>query len=120
VSGQTDSIVDIVKERRSIIQSIADGIFDGAEDDLFEAVKRRRRIVDLTLITKLAPGDTVKFNETANPKYLKGVKASVTEVKTTTVRVQMPDMIAGDTGGRFEGMIVSCPVSILDKVDDDA
>lgn len=116
MSGQTDSIVDIVKERNRIVGLVASGFFDGAEDLLYDAIKRRRKVVETLKTQELQPGDTVSFNGQARPKYLQnGVLATVKEVYTTGVLLVMPDVIAGDTGGRFEGREVRCPAAIIDK-----
>jgi hypothetical protein len=116
VSGETDSIVDIVRERNRIVQSVTTGLFDGAEDLLYDAIKRRRKTVETLKTQAMQPGDKVTFNGMARPKYLQaGVIAEVKEVYTTGVLLQMPDVIAGDTGGRFEGREVRCPAAIIDK-----
>lgn len=118
MSGQTDSIVDIVRERNRIVQQVATGFFDGCEDLLYDAIKRRRKVVETTKTAELAPGDKVTFNGLARPKYLQaGVEAEVVEVYTTGVLLSMPFSIPGDTGGRFEGREVRCPAAIIDKVD---
>ncbi len=123
VRAQPDSIVAIAKERNRLLQGIAQGWFDGNEDMLFDAVKRRQAVVDLEKAGEFQVGDTVIFNKTARPKYLqKGVEAIVQSVGQTSVTVKMPDTILGDTGGRFfdrftgEGAIVRCPVSIVERV----
>lgn len=110
-----------VIERSKVIQQIAQGLFDDNEDALYDAIKRRRKIVDLTKVSEFQVGDTVVFNSQARPKYLKGVEGSVVEVNSTTVLVQMPDSIPGDTGGRFrdwpngKGARVRTPVGIVDR-----
>ena len=118
MSGETDSIVDIVRERNRIVQQIATGMFDGSEDLLYDAIKRRRKVVETAKTQELQVGDKVTFNGMARPKYLQnGVIAEVREVYTTGVLLLMPNVIAGDTGGRFEAREVRCPAAIIDPVD---
>lgn len=112
-----DSVVTEVIERSAVIQRIAQGLFDGQEDTLYDALKRRRKVVETLKTQEFQPGDKVSFNGLARPKYLQqGVIAEILTVNTTGVLVQMPDVILLDTGGRFEGREVNCPAAIIDKV----
>lgn len=108
-------------ERQKVITKIAEGIFDAHEDILYAAIKRRRTITDLDKINHFQVGQLVQFNSQARPKYLKGVVATITDVKPRSVTLKLPENIDGDTGGRFrdrfnpsQGAEVSCPVGIID------
>jgi hypothetical protein len=104
-----------VIERSQVIQRIGQGLFDGSEDTLYDAIKRRRKVTDTLKTQEFQVGDKVTFNGMARPKYLQtGVIAEIVSVNTTGVLLKMPDSILGDTGGRFEGREVNCPAAIID------
>lgn len=111
-----DSVATEVIERSQVIQRIAQGLFDGQEDALYDAIKRRRKVTDTIKTQTFQIGDKVTFNRSTRPKYLHagGVVATILNVNTTGVLLQMPDSILGDTGGRFEGREMNCPASIIE------
>ena len=99
-----------------ILLAIANGAADGHTDAIYDALKRRQRVVSSIQLATIKVGDTVEFNSQCRPKYLQGVQGKVVKVNQTKVKVQMPDFIPGDTGRRFAGFIIDSPASLFTVV----
>lgn len=97
-----------------LIDAILDGVADNDIDKLNAAIKQRREMKNNRKILFMSIGDTVVFNEQANPKYLQGNKATVAKVNKTTVTVNMEEnyQLRKYSGSKN----VRCPISIVDKV----
>jgi hypothetical protein len=99
----------------AVIGAILDGLFDGDEGALYDAIKQRQRLADARKRLSFRKGDKVRFNGTASPKYLIGAEATVERVKATRV-----DIVLSATVGRFPGgpgsAPIPCPVGIIEKV----
>lgn len=100
-------------------EELIDGILNGvADDDLDKlnlAIKQRRELRNSKKILFISPGDKVRFNLQANPKYLQGHTAIVKKVNNTTVSVDLPDDYSLR---KYRGSKnVRCPISIVDKVE---
>lgn len=99
-----------------VVDAILNGVCDDHLDKLTSTIKKRRELQNEKKILFIAPGDKVRFNDFANPKYLRGHVVIVKKVNQSTVTVDMPDDYSLK---RFRGSVgVRCPISIVDKVED--
>jgi hypothetical protein len=102
----------------NIFSQIASGDFDEDFDNVFQALRERERYVRSLKASQalgtLQPGDTVRFNNEARPKYLQGGLATVERLNSTRVVITL----ITDHGSRYrQGMSLPCPPDILEKVD---
>jgi hypothetical protein len=98
-----------------LVDAILEGVADDNVDALSAAIISRREIKNSKKILFISPGDTVKFNAQASPKYLRGHTATVTKVNKTTVTVDIPEDAWG--ARKYCGAKnIRTPISIVDKV----
>ena len=98
-----------------LVDSILDGVADDNIDALNGAIEQRRKLKDNRKMLFIAPGDIVRFNRQARPKYLQGHTATVTKVNKTTVLVDIPNDAWG-TKKYCGAKNIRTPISIVDKV----
>jgi len=97
--------------------ALSRGEYDDRLAQIVEAVNDRRRAMDARKRLSFAPGDVVRFNASANPKYLIGHTATITAINRTRVTLDMPDDPAL---GRYRGQSgVKCPVSIIEPIEEE-
>jgi len=94
-----------------LLASIKIGALDTEMDAISNAVSIRRdaikRIKEINLRAAISEGDTVWFSMSANPSYLRGVKATVRKFNPKKIIVDLPSPV-----GRFHKGII-CPPSLL-------
>jgi len=90
--------------------AIITGEFDNELDRISQSIKTRKEMLDAVLKNSLKVGDKVKFNDTTKPTYMRGMVATVTQIRRERVRVKLDKPT-----GRFQSEIVT-PVSLLVKV----
>ena len=91
-------------------------LIDGGEcdDDLNTintAIRERQKLLARRTIRTIRDGQKVRFNDTVNPTYLRGLEGTVVKVNKTNV-VVLPD----EHRGRFAGQI-RVPANLLEVVD---
>jgi hypothetical protein len=94
----------------AINTAIITGEFDNELDLIAQSIKTRRDMLSAKLKSSLSIGDKVKFNDQTNPAYMRGMVATVVNIKRERVVVRMDKPT-----GRFTGSITT-PVSLLEKV----
>lgn len=98
-----------------IISTIVSGHVDASLEVIVKAIRMRRENLNDSKVLLLKPGDEVRFNTQANPKYLEGITATVKKVNRKTVNVDIPDNAYG--ARKFRGARdVRTPIAIVDKV----
>lgn len=90
--------------------AILTGKLDSELDLITRSIKTRKEMLDTVLKNSLKVGDKVKFNDTTKPTYMRGMVATVTEIRRERVSVKLEKPT-----GRFQSEIVT-PVSLLVKV----
>jgi len=99
-----------------VITDIATGAYDSDLANISIAIRARidglKGIKKATMFAALQVGDRVKFNDSVNPKYMKGVFATVTAKRRTKVSIKLDSAV-----GKFRaGEQITTPVTIVDKV----
>jgi hypothetical protein len=79
-----------------MLDDIMGGKYDSRLDEIIEAVRERRRIVNKRFAQSLQVGDRIRFNEFVSPKYLQGARGVVTGKLRANVTV-----VLDETQGRF-------------------
>lgn len=90
--------------------AIITGVFDTELDLINRSIKTRKDMLSAMLKNSLNIGDKVKFNDTTKPTYMRGMVATVTQIRRERVSVKLDKPT-----GRFQGEIVT-PVSLLVKL----
>ena len=93
-----------------ILNSISSGEFDKDITLLSNAIINRRDRLNYQMLNTIRPGDTIMFNGKCNPKYLRGVKATVKGFGRNRIIVDLAQPI-----GRFSRN-VRVPLGIYTKV----
>ncbi len=94
----------------AINTAIISGEFDSELDLITRSIKTRKEMLDAMLKNSLKVGDKVKFNDNTKPTYMRGMVATVTQIRRERVsgKLEKPT-------GRFQSEIVT-PVSLLVKL----
>jgi hypothetical protein len=97
-----------------IMTAILNGSHDDEFDGIYAAIKERQKALNLIKQSEFTEGMEVRFNSHASPKYLVGIKATITNVVRGQKTVSVT--LAEDVGRFSAGRSVSCPVAIIDAV----
>lgn len=98
----------------SICQTIILGGADDILDEISDALKERKAIINGAKIYDIKIGDIVRFNTDTRPKYLQGFEVKVLKKNKKTVVVKIPDDAWGTK--RYRGGEIRVPLSLIDKV----
>ena len=90
--------------------AIITGEFDNELDRISQSIKTRKEMLDAVLKNSLKVGDKVRFNKSTKPVYMRGMLATVTQIRRERVSEKRDNPT-----GRFQSEIVT-PVSVLEKV----
>lgn len=93
----------------NVVVPTMNGEYDEYLDNMIEIVKQRRAAKS-PQIWEFQVGDVVKFNDNTNPKYLRGVSATVKKINRTKIVVDLDCR-----QGRFFHN-VTVPLTLVDKV----
>jgi hypothetical protein len=93
-----------------ITKAILDGTFDAELNTLLQTINLRKDRKSMSTLFSIRIGDTIMFNHTCRPKYLRGVKATVRDIGRTCIRVDLDRRI-----GRFYTN-VTVPLGIYSKI----
>lgn len=94
----------------AIISAILDGVCDGFESSITDALRERRKLNDSRKALSIVKDTRVRFNDQASPKYLRGATATVTGRAQKNLLIKLDE----DCGRFRAGVEVRCPVSIID------
>lgn len=89
---------------------IVAGKLDDCLNILAEAIAFRRERLNAKKMNSFNIGDKVKFNNSVKPKYLRGIQATITNVRRKRIEIKLDYSI-----GRFASRI-TCPVSLIEKI----
>jgi preprotein translocase subunit YajC len=95
---------------KQINTGIINGEFDAELGQISQSIKIRKEMLDVQLKNSLNVGDKVRFNKSTKPVYMRGMLATVTQIRRERVSVKLDNPT-----GRFQSEIVT-PVSLLEKV----
>jgi len=100
---------------RSLLDAIADGRLDDHLTAVADGVHARQHLLrtvrSAAALASLCPGDPVRINDAASPRYLIGMQGTVVDVddRAATIRLLRPI-------GRFHSGQVRCPPLALEKL----
>lgn len=101
---------------RQLLDAIASGALDQHLVAIADAIGARRELLrtvrSATAIAQLCVGDTVMFNTSIRPRYLRHEPAVITELDDHWVTVRLWRPV-----GRFRDGTIRCPPLALQKVD---
>jgi hypothetical protein len=95
--------------KQEFITALSNGEFDNDLDTITAAVQRRRAAT-APQVWDFIEGQEVRLSSKANPKYLRGVKATIRQINRTRIVIDL-----NEPHGRFHRGI-STPVSMLERV----
>lgn len=95
-----------------VTDAVLDGRLDGQLTELQRAIKLRKTQLLQRKLLSLRPGGTVTFSESARPKYLIGLTATVIRTNRSSVTVRMPNDPKYGKFANSQG--TRCPLSILE------
>lgn len=96
-------------EKNDLLNALANGEFDSDLDRIIEMVKVRRA-VNAPQIWEFLEGQRVRINSKANPKYLRGVEATIRQVNRTRVVLDFDK----PQGRFYRG--VTTPLALIEKL----
>lgn len=97
-----------------LISAIMVGQYDADLSAIREAIRMREGTLVQASALGIKAGDTVAFNDQANPKYLKGIKAVVVKKNPKSVVVNIEENFLAR---KFSGSRnVRCPLAIVEVV----
>ena len=83
-------------------------------DAIYDAIKLKKETDAAQNLITVSVGDTFRFTDNSNPKYLKGLSAKVTKKNRKTVVVTTPD---DSDYGRFSNCAhLKVPTTMVEKV----
>lgn len=102
-------------EYSMFLADIQTGQYDDQLDELRAALDYRERRLRKRLLTKLNPGETIRFASNIRPKYLAGLTATVVDVNETKeeVTLTIPDE---PRYRRYAGSGIRCASSLIERM----
>ena len=95
-----------------LIEAIMNGRFDSQLNQLISLIQQRRTLIAAQLLTMLQPGDTVRFNMSTRPKYLRGRSATVQRISGDKAFVTLTTGV-----GKYRaGSPIGTPATLLERV----
>jgi len=96
-----------------VIAAIETGAVDDGIDDIVNAIKSRRGVLNARKLREIKPGDVVVFNDSVRPQYLAGITARVVRRNQKRVVITLQEGV-----GRYSaGVDITTPVAIVDLVE---
>lgn len=96
---------------REFSDALLKGDFDDILDDVQEAVRLRKNIRTQIKSFGFQVGDRVRFTNSTNPAYLRGVEGTIAAKRTKKFVLNLDNPV-----GRFSGRGIIVPPSIIEKV----